>query len=179
VTGPPGGGKNRQKLTVVRAGLPCICFRPRADSWTAPSREDTVMKLHPRSAARSLVFAGVMAIAVAGFLAVEPSRVLSQGVAMVKVDVSLVAKGYRASKLIGSGVVNDKNEKIGTLDDIIIDHSRVMAGVLQVGGFLGIGSRRVAVPYEDLQIDDTGRKIVLPEATREELQKLAEFNYES
>jgi sporulation protein YlmC with PRC-barrel domain len=137
------------------------------------------MKLHPRSAARSLVFAGVMAIAVAGFLTVEPSRVLSQGVAMVKVDVSLVAKGYRASKLIGSGVVNDKNEKIGTLDDIIIDHSRVMAGVLQVGGFLGIGSRRVAVPYEDLQIDDTGRKIVLPEATREELQKLAEFKYES
>jgi sporulation protein YlmC with PRC-barrel domain len=137
------------------------------------------MKLHPRSAAKSLVFAGVMAIAVAGFLAVEPSRVLSQGVTMVKVDVSLVAKGYRASKLIGSGVVNDKNEKIGTLDDIIIDHSRVMAGVLQVGGFLGIGSRRVAVPYEDLQIDDTGRKIVLPEATREELQKLAEFKYES
>ena len=98
---------------------------------------------------------------------------------MVKVDVSLVAKGYRASKLIGSGVVNDKNEKIGALDDIIIDHSRVMAGVLQIGGFLGIGSRRVAVPYEDLQIDDTGRKIVLPEATREELQKLAEFKYES
>ena len=179
VTEPPGGFKNRQKLTVVRAGLPCVCFRPRADSWTAPSREDTVMKLHPRSAARSLVFAGAMVIAVAGFLAVEPSRGLSQGVAMVKVDVSLVAKGYRASKLIGSGVVNDKNEKIGTLDDIIIDHSRVMAGVLQVGGFLGIGSRRVAVPYENLQIDDTGGKIVLPEATREELQKLAEFKYES
>ena len=139
------------------------------------------MKLHPRTAARSLVFAGVMPIAVAGFLAVEPSRVLSQGVAMVKVDVSLVAKGYRAYKKIGSGNVNDKNEKIGTLDDIIIDHSRVMAGVLQVGGFLGIGSRRVAVPYEDLPdaIDDTGRKIVLPEATREELQKLAEFKYES
>src|ERR1700724_2260887 len=59
VTGPPSGGKNRQKLTVVRAGLPCVCFRWRAHSWTAPSREDTVMKLHPRSAARSLVFAGV------------------------------------------------------------------------------------------------------------------------
>jgi hypothetical protein len=35
VTGPPGGGKNRQKLTVVRAGLPCVCFRRRADSWTS------------------------------------------------------------------------------------------------------------------------------------------------
>jgi hypothetical protein len=112
-----------------------------------------------------------MAIAVAGFLAVEPSRVLSQGVAMVKVDVSFVAKGYRARKLIGSGVVNDQTKR-SALNDIIIDHSGVMAGVLQVGGFRGIGSRRVAVPYEDLQIDDTGRKIALPEATREELQKL-------
>ena len=137
------------------------------------------MELHPRSAGRSHVLAGAMAIAVVCFLAVEPSRVLSQGVATVKIDVSLVAKGYGVSKLIGSGVVNDKHEKIGTLEDIIIDHNRAMAGVLQVGGFLGAGSRRVAVPYEDLQIDDTGCKIVLPEATREELQKLAEFKYES
>jgi sporulation protein YlmC with PRC-barrel domain len=172
MTGPPGGGKNQQKLTVVRAAL----VRART---CGPRPVERTQSWNCNRAARSLVLPGVMAIAVAGFLAVEPSRVLSQGVAMVKVDVSLVAKGYRASKLIGSGVVNDKNEKIGTLDDIIIDHSRVMAGVLQVGGFLGIGSRRVAVPYEDLQIDDTGGKIVLPEATREELQKLAEFKYES
>ena len=69
------------------------------------------MQLHPRSAARSLVFAGVMAIAVAGFLAVEPSRVLSQGVAVVKVEVSLAAKGYRASKLIGSALSTTKTKR--------------------------------------------------------------------
>jgi hypothetical protein len=40
------------------------------------------------------------------------------GVQLVKVDLSVVAKGYRMSKLIGSNVINDKNEKIGTVDDI-------------------------------------------------------------
>ena len=37
---------------------------------------------------------------------------------LVKVDVTVVAKGYRASKLIGSSVTNDKNENVGKIDDI-------------------------------------------------------------
>jgi sporulation protein YlmC with PRC-barrel domain len=105
--------------------------------------------------------------------------VLSQGVALLKVDVSVVAKGYRASKLIGSGVVNDKNEKIGNLDDIIVDQKQVLFAVLQVGGFLGIGSRLVAVPYDNLKIDDAGRRIELPGASREELKKADEFKYQT
>ncbi len=36
------------------------------------------------------------------------------GVALIKVDINVVAQGYRMSKLIGSSVVNDKNEKIGS-----------------------------------------------------------------
>jgi len=47
--------------------------------------------------------------------------------------------------------------------------------VLQVGAFLGLGGRLVAVPYESLIIDERGEKIVLPGATREELNKLLEF----
>jgi hypothetical protein len=103
---------------------------------------------------------------------------LAQGsVQLIKVDVSVVGKGYRAGKLIGTTVTNDKNENIGKLDDIIIDKNRVMYAVVQVGGFLGVGSRLVAVPYDSLQIDDTGKKVVLPGATKDELKKLAEFKY--
>jgi sporulation protein YlmC with PRC-barrel domain len=101
---------------------------------------------------------------------------LAQGVALVKVDVSVVGKGYRASKLIGSSVTNDKNENIGTLDDIIIDNNRVMYAVLQVGSFLSLSRHLVAVPYETLKIS-SGNKIQLPGATKEELQKLTEFKY--
>ena len=102
---------------------------------------------------------------------------LSQGVQLVKVDVSVVGKGYRAGKLIGASVTNEKNEKIGTIDDIIIDSNRIMYAVLQVGGFLGFGKHLVALPYDSLKIDPAGKKIELPGATKEELKKLAEFKY--
>jgi sporulation protein YlmC with PRC-barrel domain len=99
------------------------------------------------------------------------------GVALVKVDLSVVAKGYRMSKIIGSNVANDKDEKIGTIDDVIADKKQVNFAVLQVGGFLGMGGHLVVVPYESLTIDDTGKKIVLPGASKDELKKLNEYKY--
>jgi sporulation protein YlmC with PRC-barrel domain len=103
--------------------------------------------------------------------------VFSQGVELLKVDVAVVAKGHRISKLLSSNVVNDKNEKVGTLDDVVVDRDRNLFAVLQVGGFLGINTRLVAVPYQSLVIDDAGKKIELPGASRDELKKLAEFRY--
>jgi sporulation protein YlmC with PRC-barrel domain len=111
------------------------------------------------------------------FFAVSTRPALSQDVQLVKIDVSVVGKGQRASKLIGSTVSNDKNEKIGKLDDIIVDNNRVMYAVLQVGGFLGLGSRLVAVPYDSLKVDEAGKSVVLPGASKDELKKLAEFKY--
>jgi sporulation protein YlmC with PRC-barrel domain len=101
------------------------------------------------------------------------------GVQLVKVDLSVVAKGYRMSKLIGSNVINDKNEKIGTVDDVIADKDKKQLNfaVLQVGGFLGLGGRLVAIPYDSLVIDEAGQKITLPGASKDELKKLSEFNY--
>jgi hypothetical protein len=103
--------------------------------------------------------------------------VLAQAVQLVVVDVKAVAKGYRASKLVGSTVMNDKNERIGSLDDIVIGHDRVLFAILQVGGFLGIGARLVAVPFQSLTFDQTGGKITLPGASKDELKKLPEFQY--
>jgi hypothetical protein len=104
----------------------------------------------------------------------DPRPARSQAVELVVVDVEVVAKGYRASKLTGSDVVNDHDERIGTIDDIIIGRDRVLFAVIQVGGFLGLGGRLVAVPYQSLILDD---KIVLPGASRDELKKLPEFKY--
>jgi sporulation protein YlmC with PRC-barrel domain len=111
-------------------------------------------------------------------LALAAGPALSQaGVALIKVDLSVVAKGHRLSKIIGSNVSNDKDEKIGTVDDLIADKKQVNFAVLQVGGFLGMGGHLVVVPYESLNIDDTGKKIVLPGASKDELKKLNEYKY--
>lgn len=107
----------------------------------------------------------------------NPRTASSQAVHLVKVDVALVAQGYRASKLIGSGVTNDKNESIGSIDDLVVDKKNVMFAVLQVGGFLGIGKHLVSVPSESLQVSEDGKKIVLPGASKDALKNLAEFKY--
>jgi sporulation protein YlmC with PRC-barrel domain len=73
-------------------------------------------------------------------------------VQIVKVDPSMIKRGFRASKLIGSQVTNEKNEKIGEIDEIIIDAAnKATFAVLEVGGFLGLGAHKIAVPYETLR----------------------------
>jgi sporulation protein YlmC with PRC-barrel domain len=135
-----------------------------------------------RLATRTLSADWMIWTALASLLAFTTGPALPQaGVALVKVDLSVVAQGYRIGKLLGRNVINDKNEKIGTLDDVIADKNKKQLNfaVLQVGGFLGMGSRLVVVPYDSLQIDDNGQKITLPGATKDELKKLTQYNYPS
>src|SRR3981189_3721614 len=101
------------------------------------------------------------------------------GVQLIKVDLSVVAKGYRISKLVGTTVINDKNEKIGTVSDVVADKDKkqLSFAVLQVGGFLGLGGHLVVVPYDRLGLEEAGQKITLPGASKDELKKLSAFNY--
>ena len=60
--------------------------------------------------------------------------------------------GWRASKLAGVDVYNEANEKIGDINDVILDKSGKVANViLGVGGFLGMGEHYVAVSYDKLK----------------------------
>ena len=124
-----------------------------------------------------LIFITVTAMFGSLLIITNPRPVLSQAVSPVQVDVNVVAQGYRVSKLSGSSVTNEKNEKIGTIDDFVIARNRSLFAVLQVGGFLGMGGHLVAVPYDSLVIDDEGSKIQLPGASKDELRKLPELRY--
>lgn len=59
---------------------------------------------------------------------------------------------WRASKLVGVNVYNQANEKIGDINDVILDKSGKASNVIiGVGGFLGMGEHNVAVPFEKLK----------------------------
>jgi sporulation protein YlmC with PRC-barrel domain len=59
---------------------------------------------------------------------------------------------WRSSKLIGLDVYNDANQKIGAIEELIVDKSsKVENVVLGVGGFLGMGEHYVAVPMDRLK----------------------------
>jgi hypothetical protein len=99
-----------------------------------------------------------------------------QTVEITKVDVQKVSAGYRASKVIGSSIVNDANETIGKIDDLLVTRDgKEPYAVLSVGGFLGMGTHMVVIRYDNLKFADN--KIVLPGGTKDGLRMLPAFQY--
>ena len=59
---------------------------------------------------------------------------------------------WRASKVVGLNVYNDKNEKLGSINDLLMDKSgNIKAVVLGVGGFLGMGEHLIAVSLDKVK----------------------------
>ncbi len=84
--------------------------------------------------------------------------------------------GVRASQIIGAGVYGDGSDEIGTVDDLILTPTgQVTLAVVAVGGVIGIGSKRVAVPFD--QLKRLPEKIVVPGATKESFGAMPTFMY--
>jgi hypothetical protein len=63
------------------------------------------------------------------------------------------ATDWRGSKLIGATVYGPDNASIGNINDVLIDNNgKLRAVVIGVGGFLGVGEKDVAMPFETLKI---------------------------
>ena len=61
---------------------------------------------------------------------------------------------WRASKMVGLSVYNDKNESVGSINDLLTDKSgNIKAAVIGVGGFLGVGEHLVAVPLDKIKFE--------------------------
>jgi sporulation protein YlmC with PRC-barrel domain len=59
---------------------------------------------------------------------------------------------WRASKLIGLDVYNEQNEKLGDINEILLDQSGKVNGVvIGVGGFLGMGQREIMITMDQLK----------------------------
>jgi sporulation protein YlmC with PRC-barrel domain len=65
----------------------------------------------------------------------------------------MMLKGkWRASKLMGLDVYNEANEKLGDINELILDKDgKVSAVVIGVGGFIGMGEHDIAVGMDKLK----------------------------
>ena len=121
-------------------------------------------------------FAGAAMMSLVLLSAGAEAQGTPQTVELVKVDVRTLAAGYRASKVIGSSVVNGAEETIGEIEDLLVSpDGKQPYAVLSVGGFLGMGTRLVIVPYDTLTFSD--KKVMLPGGTKDGLRMLPEFKY--
>jgi hypothetical protein len=120
-----------------------------------------------------LVAAAVLSTSLAG---PAFSQGTPQTVMLMKVDPGSLATGYRVSKVVGSTVVNEAKETVGTIDDLIVTpNEKVPFAVLSVGGFLGMGTKYVVVPFSSLEVKD--KQMMLNGATKDSLKALPEFKY--
>jgi sporulation protein YlmC with PRC-barrel domain len=79
-----------------------------------------------------------------------------------------------ASEIKGTKVTSLQNQEIGNIDEVLIepDTGQVRFAVLSVGGFLGLGSTKVAVPWQAFQmVDDRGKAKYFLDATKDRLEK--------
>ncbi|MBR0758300.1 PRC-barrel domain-containing protein [Bradyrhizobium jicamae] len=69
------------------------------------------------------------------------------------VDAKMVLKdNWRASKLMGLNVYNEANEKLGDINELLVDKSgKINAVVIGIGGFLGMGEHDIAVSMDKLK----------------------------
>jgi hypothetical protein len=134
------------------------------------------MQIKPLAARASLLAAMTLTYGLAAPCAAY-AQGAPQAVTAKRTDVVQLASGYRASKLTGVTVYNRNKDSIGTLDDLIVSPGaeRTTYAILSVGGFLGMGKHLVAVPFNDLQIEN--RRVVLSDATKQSLESLPEFRY--
>jgi sporulation protein YlmC with PRC-barrel domain len=97
------------------------------------------------------------------------------GVAVAEMrDVTL---GWSAKRtILGQPVYNDKNERVGSIDDIIVSPERsVSYAIVNAGSFLGLAKHDVAVPVSQLKLVDN--KLVLDGATKDSLKASPPFEY--
>jgi sporulation protein YlmC with PRC-barrel domain len=84
----------------------------------------------------------------------------------------------RGDWVLGSRVTSTEGERIGSIEDLIIeqDDGSIIAAVVSVGGFLGIGAKQIAIDWSELQINWDANEIML-ELTREEAEAADDYVY--
>jgi hypothetical protein len=117
----------------------------------------------------------MLAAAAPALLGAAPA--FAQQAVLVSANVATFESGYRTGWMQGSKVFNERKDRIGTIADFVLVRDLPPAAILQVGAFLEMGSHFVAVPFKNFVIENAGRRIVLPGATRQALKDFPEFKF--
>jgi hypothetical protein len=111
-----------------------------------------------------------------------PPRPPVAGVQPVAVGITVnelvvVTKGWSVKKqILKKPVYNDKDQKIGVVDDLIVAPDKAVSyAIIGAGGFLGIDRHDVAIPVNQFKMQKG--KIVLPGASKEAIKAMPKFQY--
>jgi len=89
-------------------------------------------------------------------------------------DITL---GWSAKRqILGQAVYNDNNERVGSVDDLIVTGDKAVSyAIVNAGSFIAVAKHDVAVPVSAFKLVDD--KLVLPGATKDALKEAPRFEY--
>jgi hypothetical protein len=116
----------------------------------------------------------------AAVVAVAATPALSQdGIALGPGNEVLDAAVLATAEMAGAPVYGPGGEQFGSIGTLVIDpQGKVEAAIVELGGFLGLGARQVALPVDELSIQretEGGTVRVYSSATPAELEAMPEF----
>jgi sporulation protein YlmC with PRC-barrel domain len=84
---------------------------------------------------------------------------------------------WRVANYMGQPIVNSTGEKIGDVNDLLFDRSgKITTVVIGVGGFLGLGEKRVALPFTAVTYtENAGQRQIMVPLTKEALQSAPDY----
>jgi sporulation protein YlmC with PRC-barrel domain len=114
------------------------------------------------------------ALALAALLGTAPIALAAQPTTASQGEQVIQPDQIRASKMIGSRVYDVQNRNIGKVQELILGRDgKIDLVIVDVGSFLGMGGKNVAVKPGDLKTDNN--RLTL-DVTKEQLQQMATFN---
>jgi sporulation protein YlmC with PRC-barrel domain len=158
---------------------------PATEADIAADTKDTTMKrIALIASVAAATFAGAAAIAQTTApapsppVASPPSAPMSPSATDPFYTSQMTPTSWRTSEVIGKPVYTRQDERIGEVDELLINaEGRVVAAVVGVGGFLGIGERKVALSYPAIRMtrDDRNNGKFVVELSKESLKAAPEY----
>src|SRR5262245_15559890 len=130
-------------------------------------------------AAAALVAAGGPLAEEAGVTQTPVNQPATTGARTPAAEISLTVLGsWQAQGVLGREVRSTADENMGRIVDVIVDRAgQVRAAIIDFGGFLGVGSRRIAVDWNAFRFrpDSVKRDIITLELTRDQVRAAPEY----
>lgn len=117
-----------------------------------------------------------MTLLLAGPVATLPGAAQSERTSQAGDSVTPVLKRNELESVLGRDVRTRVEEDMGRIVDLLADRNgRIQAAVIEFGGFLGIGTRKIAVDWSALRFEGDGKTVVIVEMTRDQLRIAPEY----
>lgn len=96
-------------------------------------------------------------------------------------DSSLITDHWLASDVYQASVYDPKQNKIGSVDDLVINKDGTISkAVIGVGGFLGVEQKDVAIPFDDLKVaSNSDKSWLVPDITKDQLKAAPSFDFKA